>query len=253
MTQDHLAVIIMAAGQGKRMKNPDLAKVMHPLCGKPLIEHVVRLAISCVAERIIIVVGHKRESVIDYMQHLDVHCEIAVQAEQLGTAHAVRQAEPLLANFSGDILILSGDAPLTRVKTILAMLQHHKRTNAIVTVLTAKLPDPKGYGRVIRNQENEIIKIVEHKDASSRELAVHEINSGIYVFRGNELFRALRQVTNDNAQGEFYLPDVFEIFRSAGLRMEPFCIEDFDEIRGVNTIEQLDEMERILIDRSGSC
>jgi UDP-N-acetylglucosamine diphosphorylase/glucosamine-1-phosphate N-acetyltransferase len=240
-----LAAIIMAAGQGKRMKNPDMAKVMYPLAGVPLIEHVVRLARLSGARQIIAIVGHQRESVIAHLRSVDPGIDTAVQAEQLGTAHAVRQAEQRLRDFDGDVLILSGDAPLTRPETIAAMLDRHRSTGAVVTVLTAVLPDPTGYGRVLRAPDGRISRIVEHKDAKPEELAVGEINSGIYVFRARLVFDALSRVTNDNAQGEYYLPDVFASFARDGLRMEPCIVDSFDEIRGVNTIEQLQEMEAI--------
>jgi UDP-N-acetylglucosamine diphosphorylase/glucosamine-1-phosphate N-acetyltransferase len=240
-----LAAIIMAAGQGKRMKNPDMAKVMHPLAGTPLIEHVVRLARRSGASRVIAIVGHQRESVIAHLAAIDPGVEIAVQAEQLGTGHAVRQAEALLADFDGNVLILSGDAPLTREATIASMLDRHATTGAAVTVLTALLPDPTGYGRVIRGEDGRILRIIEHKDASPDERTVREINSGIYVFQARPLFAALARVTNDNVQGEYYLPDVFGLFAREGRRMEPCVVDSFDEIRGVNTLEQLQELEKI--------
>ena len=235
----------MAAGQGKRMKNPEMAKVMHLLAGTPLIEHVVRLAQRAGASPIIAVVGHQRESVIAHLAAFDRSVRIAVQAEQLGTAHAVLQAEAPLRDFEGDVVILSGDAPLTRTETLARMLATHRDTGAAVTVLTAILPDPTGYGRVLRDDEGRIVRIVEHKDARDAEREVREINSGIYAFNKKLLFEALHAVGNDNAQGEYYLPDVFGIFAARGLRMEPCIVESFDEIRGVNTIEQLQDMERM--------
>jgi UDP-N-acetylglucosamine pyrophosphorylase len=245
MSTPALAAVIMAAGQGKRMKNPDMAKVMHPLAGTPLIEHVVRLARRSNAEPVIAVVGHQRDAVIAHLATLDPSLRIAVQDAQLGTAHAVLQAEELLRDFEGDVVILSGDAPLTRTATLERMLAVHRDSGAAVTVLTAVLPDPTGYGRVLRDADGRITRIVEHKDASEAEREVREINSGIYAFRKDLLFEALHQVGNDNAQGEYYLPDVFGIFAARGLRMEPCVVESFDEIRGVNTVEQLQDMEQI--------
>lgn len=235
----------MAAGQGKRMKNPDMAKVMHTLAGIPLVEHVVRLARSIGAERVIVIVGHQRDQVIAHLSAVDPSIEFAVQAEQLGTGHAVRMAEPLLADFEGDVVILSGDAPMTRRETMQAALERHRGAAATVTVLTAMLPDPAGYGRVLRDEEGNIVRIVEHKDATEEERAVREINSGIYVFQKQQLFDALAQVTNDNAQGEYYLPDVFAIFQEQQRVMIPHEVETFDEIRGVNTVDQLAELEQI--------
>lgn len=244
-----LAAVIMAAGQGKRMKNPDKAKVMHHLAGTPLIGHVVRLAQGLGCAPIVVVVGHQRESVIEYLRALDGRVDIAVQAEQLGTAHAVLMTEQALDGFDGDVVILSGDAPMTRPGTLDAALSLHRRKRAAVTVLTAVLPDATGYGRVIRDADGAIVRIVEHKDASEEERLVREINSGIYVFDRALLFEALRRVDNNNAQREYYLPDVFGMFQREGKTMVPFVVEDFDEIRGVNTIEQLEEMESLFARR----
>ncbi len=238
-----LAAIIMAAGQGKRMRNPGKAKVMHELAGMPLIAHVVRLAHALGCERIVVVVGHQRESVIEFLRDSDRSVSFAVQAEQLGTAHAVLTAESALDGFEGDVVILSGDAPMTRTSTLEAALARHRERGAAVTVLTAVLPDPTGYGRVIRGADGAIMRIVEHKDAGAAERAVNEINSGIYIFDSRLLFEALRQVGNDNAQGEYYLPDVFGIFAREERVMIPWTVDDVDEIRGVNTLEQLQEME----------
>lgn len=239
------AAIIMAAGMGKRMLHPAMAKVMYRLGGRPLIDHVVGLARRCGAERTIVIVGHQREAVIEHLRATAPEAETAVQSEQLGTAHAVLQAKPFLEDFDGDVLILSGDAPLTRTQTIERMLALHRERRAAATVLTAVLPDPDGYGRVVRDRDGRILRIVEHKDATAEERAIREINSGIYVFGCRPLFDALAEVRNDNAQGEYYLPDVFSIFGGRGLRMEPCIVETFDEIRGINTIEQLREMETI--------
>ncbi len=247
--QRPLAAIIMAAGQGKRMKNPDKAKVMHELAGLPLVSHVVRLARGLGCERVVVVVGHQRDSVIEYLGAADPSVEFAIQAEQLGTGHAVQMTEAALAQFDGDVVILSGDAPMTRHETLAAALAEHRRRHAAVTVLTAVLPDATGYGRVIRDENGAILRIVEHKDASEEERSVREINSGIYVFDRALLFAALRNIDNDNAQGEYYLPDVFGIFQRDGRVMIPFVVEDVDEIRGVNTIEQLQEMETLYAQR----
>jgi len=245
MISHSLAAVIMAAGQGKRMKNPDKAKVMNTLGGIPLVHHVVTLARTMGCERIIAIVGHQRQNVISYLRKATPEVEIAIQDVQLGTAHAVQQAVPILHDFSGDIVILSGDAPLTRPETMMAALTKHREIQAAVTVLTAVLPDPSGYGRVLRDNDGRILRIVEHKDATENELRVREINSGIYLFRKEPLFAALNNITNDNAQGEYYLPDVFALFAQQGLPMLPFQVESFDELRGVNTVEQLQEMERL--------
>ncbi|MCZ7558602.1 MAG: sugar phosphate nucleotidyltransferase [Bacteroidia bacterium] len=245
MSDRPLAAVIMAAGQGKRMNNPDLAKVMNTLGGIPLVQHVIRLARTAGADPIIVVVGHRREHVIAFLSEQEPDVTIAVQAEQLGTGHAVQQAIPALNDFDGDVLILSGDAPLTRPETLRDALAVHRESRASVTVLTAVLPDPTGYGRVIRGDDQRIMRIVEHKDATDEERAVHEINSGIYVFEMNPLVDALGRITNQNAQGEYYLPDVFELFYRDTRVMVPFEVASFDELRGVNTVAQLQELEEI--------
>ncbi len=245
MQTPHLAVIIMAAGQGKRMNNPDLSKVMHTLNGTPLIEHVTYLAQRLAPERIVVIVGHCREQVIAHLASVAPEVRIAVQAEQLGTGHAIMQARALLEDFDGDVVILSGDAPLTRTDTLDAAISRHRAEASVVTVLTALLDDPTGYGRVIKDDEGRIRYIVEQKDASEEEKTVREINSGIYVFQARPLFTALSRITNDNAQGEYYLTDVFELFRRDGLPMIAELVDDENEIRGINTIAQLQEMEAI--------
>jgi UDP-N-acetylglucosamine diphosphorylase/glucosamine-1-phosphate N-acetyltransferase len=244
-----LAALIMAAGKGKRMMNPDVAKVMYTVGGTPMIGHAAACARRFGAERVIAIVGHQRDSVIDYLRKADPGAEFAVQAEQLGTGHAVRMAEPLLREFDGDVVILSGDVPLLRSETVVAMIARHREKQASVTVLTAVPDDPFGYGRVIRAADGSIEKIVEQKDASPEEQKVREINSGIYVFQAKPLFSALARVTNANAQGEYYLPDVFEIFAREGLRREPWPADSFDEIRGANTREQLQELEALFLAR----
>jgi UDP-N-acetylglucosamine diphosphorylase/glucosamine-1-phosphate N-acetyltransferase len=240
-----LAVIIMAAGQGKRMNNPDLSKVMHPLAGTPLIEHVTRLARRLSPERIVAIVGHCREQVIEHLTTVAPEVRIAVQDEQLGTGHAIMQTREQLEDFEGDVVILSGDAPLTRPETLDRAIARHRAEASVVTVLTALLDDPTGYGRVVRDEAGHISRIVEHKDASDDERAIREINSGIYVFRARPLFDALSRITNDNVQGEYYLTDVFELFRRDQLPMIAEIVEDENEIRGINTIAQLQDMEAI--------
>ncbi len=238
-----LAVVILAAGLGKRMNDPTKAKVMHELAGRPLIEHVLGLATAMGADPIIVVVGHQRETVIRHIHSCTPAVRIAIQEQQLGTGHAILQTAPLLTGYHGDVLILSGDVPLTRLDTLTAMAEAHRESGAVVTVMTARFDDPTGYGRVIRNAQGTILRIVEHKDATEDEKSITEINSGIYIFRCAPLFDALQYVTNDNAQGEYYLPDVFSTFASQGLPMLPFVIDDPVEIQGVNTIDQLQALE----------
>ncbi|MBN1278944.1 MAG: NTP transferase domain-containing protein [Chlorobium sp.] len=239
-----LAIVIMAAGKGTRMKS-DLPKVLHPANGKPVVEYVLRTAESLSPVKTMLIVGHEAEKVIEATRNFSVIP--VMQRPQLGTGHAVMQAEPDLDGFSGDVLILSGDAPLVRKETLEKLIAVHSRQQAAATVLTAELDDPSGYGRIVRNPDNgEVLRIVEHKDASPRELLVQEINSGVYVFDAEVLFDALKAIRADNAQGEYYLTDVFGICFGRGKKVCACKTDDADEIRGINTPEQLHEAETIL-------
>ncbi len=236
-----LAAVIMAAGKGKRMKDPSRAKVMYEINGKPMIHAVVDLAYSLDAQRVIVVVGHQAETVETYLKksHSDIEC--VLQEQQLGTGHAVLQAREALRDFSGSVVVLSGDVPLLRQSTMEDLLRHHEETGATATILTAALTDPTGYGRIIRNSHASVERIVEHRDATEEELAVNEINSGIYVFNNQRLYDALTHISAHNAQNEYYLTDVFEYFWKHSWKVSALIAQDPLEIRGVNTPDQLDE------------
>ncbi len=207
-----LAAVLMAAGQGKRMKDPSRAKVMYELKGKPMIHFVVDLAIELGASEIVAVVGHQRLSVMDYLAKSHPHVKYAVQDPQLGTGHAVLQSENALAAFQGHVLVLSGDVPLLTKWTMDKLIQHHFETDAVATILTSNMADPTGYGRIVRNPDRSVKKIVEHRDATDEERTIPEINSGIYVFEKMRLFEGLHHISPNNAQHEYYLTDVFEYF-----------------------------------------
>ncbi|MCS7012386.1 MAG: sugar phosphate nucleotidyltransferase [Chloroherpetonaceae bacterium] len=239
-----LAIVVMAAGKGTRMKS-DLAKVLHPLLNRPMIDYVLDAALQLSPKKVVLIVGHQAERVKQATAAFKV--EYALQSPQLGTGHAVMQAEPLLSCFNGDVMVLSGDAPLITAATLQKLWAYHCKENAVATVLTAIVEDPTGYGRIIRSHStSRIVKMVEHKDASPEERAVREINSGVYVFQKKPLFEALRCIRNDNAQQEYYLPDVFNIFLAEDLPVAALTTESPDEICGVNTPEQLQEAEAIL-------
>ena len=248
-----LATVILAAGKGTRMKKPDMAKVMFHLNGKPMIDNVVRLALDIGSDRVIVVVGYHRDMVISYIkQNISSDVEFVVQEEQLGTGHAVMQTEKILKDFDGDVLVLSGDVPLLTRETILNLLRHHYETDAVATILTAEVDDPTGYGRIVRKPDGSVDRIVEHKDASEEERKIKEINSGIYVFKREVLFEALKHITPDNAQHEYYLTDVFYYFSHHGMRISALRARNWDEIHGINTIEQLKTAREILEKRKRS-
>ena len=234
----------MAAGKGKRMKS-DLPKVLHRLGGKPMVEYVVETAKKVEVEKIILVVGHKREKTQDLLKHLPV--EFVIQEEQLGTGHAVMQAKDHLANFDGDVLILCGDMPLLKSDTVRRLLEEHRRKKAVATVLTAILEDPSGYGRIIRDEKGMVQKIVEDKDASADEKKVKEINTGTFCFDCKSLFSVLDKITPDNKQKEYYLTNVLKLLRRKSFPIWAVVAPDPQEGLGINSQEELEKIEEILL------
>lgn len=234
--------IILAAGQGTRMKSK-LYKVLHQVCGKPMVEHVIDHVSELGIKKIVTIVGHGAQKVQEYLGN---KTEYALQQEQLGTAHACLQAEEILANEQGTTLVICGDTPLITPETMKALLDGHVKTNAKATILTAITDDPTGYGRVIRNENGLVERIVEHKDANQNELKVKEINTGTYCFDNQALFKALKEVKNDNSQGEFYLPDVIEILKKQGDKVSAYQTDDFEETLGVNDRIALSQAESIM-------
>lgn len=234
--------IVLAAGQGKRMKSKQY-KVLHPVCGKPMVGHVLDTVKQANSEQIVVVVGHGAEQVMAYVGD---QAQFVKQEEQLGTGHAVQQAEALLGKEEGVTIVICGDTPLVKSSTIEQMLQLHKQSGAGATILTAQFEDPTGYGRIIRNHEGLVESIVEQKDCSVEQAAVKEINTGTYCFDNQKLFAALRQVTNNNAQGEYYLTDVIGILRAAGEVVQGYCTSDTSEAIGVNDRVALAEAEQLM-------
>ncbi|KQU56899.1 bifunctional N-acetylglucosamine-1-phosphate uridyltransferase/glucosamine-1-phosphate acetyltransferase [Bacillus sp. Leaf406] len=222
--------VILAAGQGTRMKSK-LYKVLHQVCGKPMVEHVVDHISTLNVEKTVTVVGHGAELV---KSHLEGKSDFALQAEQLGTAHAVRQSEDVLGNLEGTTLVVCGDTPLIKGETMEALVAHHEGLGAKATILTGHTEAPDGYGRIIRNDQGLVERIVEHKDATDEERRVKEINTGTYCFDNKALFEALTKVSNDNVQGEYYLPDVIEILKAEGEIVSAYQTGDFAETLGVN-------------------
>ncbi|WP_047980717.1 bifunctional UDP-N-acetylglucosamine diphosphorylase/glucosamine-1-phosphate N-acetyltransferase GlmU [Ornithinibacillus contaminans] len=234
--------IILAAGQGTRMKSK-LYKVLHPVLGKPMVEHVLEQVKAIGLEEIVTIVGFGSDQV---KEHLGEESKFVLQAEQLGTGHAVMQAESLLKDKEGTTIVVCGDTPLITKETFQKLFDHHEKAGSKATILTAKAPNPTGYGRVIRNAQNEVERIVEQKDASPEELLVDEINTGTYCFDNQALFEALQEVSNDNAQGEYYLPDVIEILKNKSEKVSAFLTPNFDETLGVNDRVALAQAEKTM-------
>ncbi|TMQ73566.1 MAG: hypothetical protein E6K81_04050 [Candidatus Eisenbacteria bacterium] len=245
MTRYHHAqtvALVLAAGQGTRM-NSDLAKVLHPMAGLPLLGHVLGCLEVLGVGRVLVVIGHQRERVRAAFP--DAEVEWVVQAEQRGTGHAVLMAGPALEDFEGTLLVVCGDTPLLRAGTLHHLLEHHAASGAAVTVLSTRLPDPKGYGRIVRDLEGGIAAIVEDREATPQQKALDEINSGIYAFQYPALEAVLAGLTTNNAQGEYYLTDTVTLLQRAGHKAAVLCAEDHRELLGINTPEQLAEAERI--------
>jgi len=242
LQMSNVFAVILAAGQGTRMKSK-LYKVLHPVCGKPMVQHVVDHIQTLDVNRIVTVVGHGAEKV---QLQLGDKSEYVLQAEQLGTAHAVQQAEEILGNEEGTTLVVCGDTPLIRPETMQALFEHHQAKNAKATILTAIAENPTGYGRILRGENGQVEQIVEQKDASAEQQLVKEINTGTYCFDNKLLFETLKLVKNDNAQGEFYLPDVIEILQKQGDIVEAYVTDDFEETLGVNDRVALSQAETLM-------
>jgi bifunctional UDP-N-acetylglucosamine pyrophosphorylase/glucosamine-1-phosphate N-acetyltransferase len=234
MSETH--VVVLAAGKGTRMKSSD-PKVLHRASGFSLIEHVLRAADTLEPATTVVVVGHQAGRIKEALGQRP-GLRFALQEPQLGTGHALLQAEPHLAGKSGTVVLLSGDVPLLRPSTLRALVEAHATRGAAATVLTARIGRPQGYGRIVRH-EGQIAAIVEDKDATPAEREIAEINSGIYAFALAPLFAALRSIGAANAQGEYYLPDLVKIYRERGLAVETVSLDDPTEILGVNSRKEL--------------
>lgn len=229
-------VVILAAGKGTRMKSA-LPKVLHQVAGLPMVDFVLRRARELSPASVTVVVGHQAERVKSALAaHSGV--EFVVQEPQLGTAHALMTVAPVLETRRGTVVLLSGDVPLLAPKTLKRLVEAHTATGAATTVVTTTVDAPHGYGRIIRSG-GQIARIVEEKDATRAERSVREINAGIYAFALEGLFDALRDIATNNAQGEYYLPDLVSIHRSRGLRVETVSVERADEILGINSRAEL--------------
>jgi len=216
-----LASIVLAAGEGTRMKS-DIAKVLHRVCGKAMIRYVLEAVLGVKPRKVVVVVGHQAEAVKNEVVDFDV--EFAYQPERLGTAHAVSMARPFLDGFKGEVIV----------------------SGAVATVLTAKLDDPSGYGRIVRDESGELLRIVEDKDASEEERSISEINSGLFCFDAVELFSVIEKIDRRNVQGEYYITDSIEILKRLGKKVGAFLSDQKEEVLGINTVEQLKLAERLM-------
>ncbi|NLK22153.1 MAG: bifunctional UDP-N-acetylglucosamine diphosphorylase/glucosamine-1-phosphate N-acetyltransferase GlmU [Epulopiscium sp.] len=236
-----LSALILAAGEGTRMKSKK-SKVLHRVLGKSLVQHVIDAAKYAGSGKVCVVVGYKGEEV---KKEIDEAVEYAIQSERLGTGHAVMQADSFIKE-DGDILILYGDTPLITGETLKNLIEIHRKEDNGVTILSALVDDPTGYGRIIRDKDGNFIKNVEHKDATKEQLKVNEINGGMYCFKSKLLKEALAELTNDNTQGEYYLTDTLHIILSKGYGVNAVVAQDNNEILGVNSRIQLSEVTQIM-------
>lgn len=241
-----MTALVLAAGEGKRMRSRT-AKVLHKVNGRAMIDHVLSALALCPIDAVLVVTGHDAESV---EKHLAGRAVCVRQTEQLGTAHAVMQARELLVGKPGHVIVLCGDTPLLRASTLQDFVQRHVESGAAASVLTAEVPNPFGYGRILRNAMGQISKIVEEADADPATKAIREINAGIYCFQIPPLLSALDSITTDNEQGEYYLTDVIPIMLDSGLPVAAKKVNDAEEILGVNNRRQLAAAEQIMRQRT---
>ena len=240
-----LSAIILAAGQGKRLNSP-VSKIIIDVAGKPTIYHVLDTIAKLNIDKVYTIIGYQAEEVkktilkkySDESKYLFV-----LQKEQLGTGHAVMQVEPAVKSFEGEVIILSGDVPLLSEETIKKFYEFHLAKKSKLSVLTTLMPDAGAYGRIVRKADDSLEKIVEFKDASEEVRKIKEINSGIYLVNMQRLFEVLHKVSNKNVQGEYYLTDIIEIMQREGDNVYPFVTKNYKEVQGINTQEDLAEIE----------
>lgn len=234
--------VLLAAGEGKRMKSAT-PKVLHKVCGKEMVNHVIDALREANIEDVNVIVGKKAEEV--KLKTESRRVSFSFQEQQLGTGHAVKCAKEFLLNKKGNVAIFTGDAPLITSKTIRRLIEYHEKNDFHGTILTSIIDNPSGYGRVLRKSNGEVDKIIEHKDCSKEELKIQEINAGMYCFNIQTLLKALEKLDNNNAQGEYYLTDVIEILKKDGKKVGALAV-DFEETMGVNSRLQLAEVETIM-------
>ncbi|MGL4947563.1 MAG: bifunctional UDP-N-acetylglucosamine diphosphorylase/glucosamine-1-phosphate N-acetyltransferase GlmU [Cetobacterium sp.] len=235
-----LKTLILAAGKGTRMKS-ELPKVLHKVCGVPMVQKIVDTCSKIGSIENILILGHKKEEVLKVLQN----SEYVVQNEQLGTGHAVIQAKEKLKNFDGTVMILCGDTPLLREETLKDLYNYHKSTKSTTTILTSIYQNPFGYGRILKN-DGEVVGIIEEKEATDEIKKIKEVNAGVYCFEAAELLLALEKIDNKNEKGEYYLTDVISINVKDGKKVEAFLLEDNNEILGINSKVELEKANSIM-------
>ena len=242
-----MKAIIMAAGKGTRMKS-DLPKVVHLAHSKPMIIRIIDALNALNTEENVLILGHKKEKVLEV---LGPDVSYVVQEEQLGTGHAVKQAVPKLENYQGDVLIINGDIPLIRKETLIDFYNEYKKENADAIILSAVFENPFSYGRVLKDG-NKVLKIVEEKEANEEQKKIKEINAGVYIFKSQDLVKALAQINNNNEKGEYYITDVIEILSNDNKKVISYSLEDSMEIQGVNSKVELALVSKVLRERKNT-
>ena len=244
--------IILAGGEGKRMKS-DKPKTLSPVLGKPMLAWVISALKNAGIDDICIVKGYKKECIDEFISTLDFKIESVFQAERLGTGHAVMMAKDFLKNHSGNVVILNGDAPFMTSDTIEKSLAQHTESNSAATVISAKVDDPSGYGRIVRDESGQLKAIVEQKDADEETLKINEVNSGGFWFDCELLLSVLDRIKSDNNAREYYLPDAIKLLLSDGRKVGAYTAECSDTVLGANDPAQLEELNEIAKARGYSC
>lgn len=246
MSEKSLGAIILAAGDGTRLRS-QVPKSLHRVCGRPMLVHILRTIEGLTDYKQVVVVGFSHDTIREALSNYNV--EFALQEKRLGTGHAVITTASMFENYDGDVMVLVGDAPLLTQSTIEKLLDRHRHQDASATILTTKMKNPTGYGRILRHQDGAVLKIVEDKDANIYEKKVNEINTGTYIFDCKELFEALQSIKPNNEQGEYYLTDVIDIMVKKKKRVEAYITKDPAETMGINDRVQFAKAERIMRDR----
>lgn len=244
--------VILAGGEGKRMKS-NKPKTLSPVLGKPMLLWVISAVRNAGIDDLCVVKGFKKEDVEEFLGTLDFNVESVFQAERLGTGHAVMMAKDFLKSHDGNVVILNGDAPFMTAETIKNSLEQHTKSGCAATVISARVDDPHGYGRIVRDTDGSLKAIVEHKDADEETLKIDEVNSGGYWFDCQKLLSVLDRIKSDNAAGEYYLPDAIELLLKDGQKVGAYTAECSDAVLGANDPAQLEELNQIAVKKGYEC